>query len=205
LSQLADWLLQLGQAAECRVLLDRIAARNRDALGELLVAGAPHRGGLRWNYRLHTFDWLDLRQCAAAGNYIGAVNAIDRLAGHIRGREQHPAAVEALAKATTEAAIHLGSEVLLGAPPASAALRILEAQQTARPIDFLTHERFHAVARADLDTLAGVLELERGDIPAAERRFENAKRLYLEYKPYAPALPGEPLAIRYYDSILGSR
>jgi hypothetical protein len=65
--------------------------------------------------------------------------------------------------------------------------------------------RFLTVMRGDLTTLAGVLELERGDPGEAAGRFEAALALYAGMKGLAPALPGEPLAMRYHEAIRKAR
>jgi hypothetical protein len=59
--------------------------------------------------------------------------------------------------------------------------------------------------RGDLTTLAGVLELERGDPAAAAGRFEAALALYAGVRGIAPSLPGEPLATRYHEAVRKAR
>jgi hypothetical protein len=205
LGELANWLLQTGQFAECRILLDRVGQRDRNALGEYRLPGSPHPGGHQWTYRFRTYDWLDLCQCAGAGNYSGASKAIDRLNEQLREAEEHPHPDLSLAALTRQAALHTAGEAGLGAQPGALATRLWEGSLHQRLADIVGHTRFLSVARGDLTTLAGVLELERGDPAAAAGRFDSALALYAGMKGLAPALPGEPLAMRYHEAIRKAR
>jgi hypothetical protein len=60
-----------------------------------------------------------------------------------------------------------------------------------------------SVTRADLWTLVGVLELERGAPQAPAGRFEAALAAYATAAAHTPNVsrPGEPLAARYYEAL----
>jgi hypothetical protein len=205
LAELAGWLLQTGQSGECRVLLDRIEERGRFALGDYRLPGRPHPGGRGWTYRLSTYDWLDLCQRAGAGDYPGAGRAIDRLSERLRLEEEEPRPNVTLGALTAQAILHTASEVGLGAAPASLAGRLSQGSNQMRFRGVVEQTRFLTVMRGDLTTLAGVLELERGDPGEAAGRFEAALALYAGMKGLAPALPGEPLAMRYHEAIRKAR
>jgi tetratricopeptide (TPR) repeat protein len=200
LGLLADLLLQTGQASECRILLDRIEKRNPDALGTYNLPGKPHPGGHRWNYRLHAYDWLDFCQCAAVGRYIGAAAALDRMLARYDAEERSvaPQLSQALLR-------QFRGEVVLWVPPTPLLAPLFSLKYRVALTESLLHTRLLTVARADLATLGGVLELERGDPAAAARRFESALALFNAMRAIAPSLPGEPLAMRYHEAIRKQR
>jgi hypothetical protein len=196
-SLLLDLLLQTGQASEARVLLDRAELRrNPDSLGVFTLPGKAVPGSPPWAYRLPTYDWFDLCQCAAIGRYSGADAAIVRLRNQLEKDER------AVAPANTVAlARQVASEVGFGVPGATVLARLHWARERDRIAGFLARVRFLSVARADLAVLSGVLELERGNPTGAAERFRFALGLYAETKELAPVLPGEPLAMRYLEAI----
>src|SRR5207248_789637 len=98
---------------------------------------------------------------------------------------------EAAPRLTAGLARQVAVEAALAAPPGVVLNRLLAGAERGARAEFLAHKRFLAVARADLGTLAGVLELERGDPAAAAGRFAEALDLYAAARPTAPALPGE--------------
>ena len=97
------------------------------------------------------------------------------------------------------------SEVGLGVPPLPLAGRLLSVGQRATLTDLLTRTLTLSSTRADLTTLAGVLELERGDTRAAAARFEAALELYATAQALALSRPGAELAARYHESLRGPR
>jgi hypothetical protein len=151
------------------------------------------------------YDWLDLRQCAAAGNYNGAARAIDRLDERLRRQQLSPRAGITREMAQREGAILFAAEVLAAVPHGSLAIRISAGSRTLAPNRVLLEGRFQGLARADLMSLAGVLELERGDIAAAAARFAAARNLYAEQKEVADSPPGAAVASRYHGAILQYR
>ncbi len=201
LKLLADLLLQTGQASECRVLLDRAELRrNPEALGVYPLPGKPHPGGQRWVYPLPAYDWFDLCQCAAVGRYLAASAAVDRICGDFEKLEQFQ-----IPRLTQAIAGQFRNEAVLWVPPAPVLAPLASAANRASLVESLAQARFLTVARADLTTLAGVLELERGDRDEAARRFDAAIALYASRKGTAPSLPGESLAMRYHDAIRKQR
>jgi tetratricopeptide (TPR) repeat protein len=198
---LAELLLQTGQVQECRALLDRAELRrNPNALGNFSLARKPNPDGSRPPYQLHAYDWLDLCQCAAAGHYAGAQEAIGRLCERLAARAQ----TETLAVADAAAAV-LAIEVGLGAPPAPILARLPNARERITIRATVTQTRSLAVTRGDLLTVAGVLDIERGDPKAATARFAEALGLYAAASGFAVSKPGEPLAVRYDKAIRGAR
>lgn len=194
LGLLAELLLRSGQAAECRVLLDRAELRrNPDVLGVTALPRPPGPDGHRWVYTLPMYDWLDLCQNAAAGRYEAAAAAIDRVCARLDAEEraQSPGV-------TASAAAVFALEVGLGAPPLPFAARAGRARDRLRLTELLAQTKALTATRADLQTLAGVLDLERGATPASAARFEAALALGAQVKALGLAVPGEPLAARYH-------
>jgi len=197
LSLLADLLLQTGQAAECRHLLDREELRkNPDALGVVTIPGKPHPGGHRWAYRLPAYDWYDFCQCAAAGNYSGAAAAIDRLTARLDQLEQ-----TSTSYFTGLILRQFRADLAFAFPPTAPLARLAGERERQQLVDYLGHSKFFTVARADLLTLAGILELERGMPESAGTRFATARQLYDTRRDIAPSLPGERHAARYHEAI----
>ncbi|MCI0701381.1 MAG: hypothetical protein L0241_09905 [Planctomycetia bacterium] len=191
---LADLLLQTGQVSECRVLLDRAELRrNTNVLQFYHLPRKPNLDGSRWPYQLHTYDWLDLCQCAASGRYLAASAAIDRLCGDLE--------VEERAKApplSAMATVLVTGEIGMGIPPIPILARLATVPDHTRATELLAHTKSLSISRADLLTLAGVFDLERGEVKSAEARFQLALSLYAGAKGSVLSLPGEPLAARYH-------
>jgi hypothetical protein len=197
LSLLADLLLQTGQAAECRHLLDRDELRrNPETLGVATIPGRPHPDGHTWAYRLPAYDWYDLCQCAAAGNYPGAGAAFDRIGEHLGALERTgtPYLSELILR-------QFRADLAFFAPPSSPLARLAGERERHHLLEYLRHTKFFSVARADLQTLAGILETERGAVESAAGRFGAALGLYESRRGIAPALPGERLATRYHQAL----
>jgi hypothetical protein len=197
---LADLLLQTGQAAECRILLDRLAEKNPDALGEYRLPGKPLPDGHIWEYRFRAMDWLDLCQSAATGRYSRVDDAINQLLKQMKD-EQHAG----IPRITLMLARQFRSEAVLWVPPTSLLAPLASLRQRAFLMEWLQQLRFLSVVQADLMTIAGMLDLERGEPGEADKRFELALARYAESKAIAPALPGEPLAARYHEAIRKQR
>jgi hypothetical protein len=199
LNFLADLLLQTGQAAECRVLLDRAELRgNPQALGVHALPGRA--GGLRGLYPLPAYDWFDLCQCAAAGRYDSARAAADRIAGRLEAEER--AAVPGWSRLCVR---QFATEAALWVPPGPPLFAIPAARVRSELSDRVADAKFLTVIRADLTALAGILELERGDPAAAAARLETARTLYAAAREAAPSQPGESLAARYHEAIRKQR
>ena len=78
-------------------------------------------------------------------------------------------------------------------------------QEGARVCATVAQTRSLAVTRADLLTIAGVLDLERGEPGTATVRFTDALGLYAAAPGFAVSKPGEPLAVRYDKAIRAAR
>jgi tetratricopeptide (TPR) repeat protein len=193
---LADLLLQTGQIAECRTLLDRTELRgNPNVLGVYNLPRQPNPDGTRWPYRVPAYDWLDLCQCAAAGRYTHAQAVIDKLCGRLDASERRTAPTLAIG-----ASALLASETGLAVPLNPLLGRLYCAQERIALNGLLGQTLSLSVDRADLWTLAGVLELERGDLQAAAGRFESARAVYAAHA--GPlSRPGEPLAAKYHEAL----
>jgi hypothetical protein len=71
--------------------------------------------------------------------------------------------------------------------------------------EVLKQTQLATVKRADFATLAGLLELERGNSVNALASGEAALALYAERKGMSPIVPGEPLAEKYVAEIRQQR
>lgn len=201
LSLLADLLLQTGQAAECRVLLEREELRRHpEVLGLATLPGWPHPDGRRWSYQLPAYDWFTCCVAAAAGDHAAACAALDRIDEQLAQFESEGSRwiADAIVRQFTA---DLGS----GLPPAPLLARLPGETERQRLVEYLRQSRFLTVVRGDLQTLAGLLEFERGATTAADDRFRAALRLYDARRGEAPSLPGEPVAARYDEAIRQQR
>jgi tetratricopeptide (TPR) repeat protein len=194
---LVDLLLRTGQVVEARVILDRKELRaNPDAFGFYILPGKAHADGHRWHYRFYAYDWFDLCECAAAGRYDAAIGALHRVMGHFEREERMSVPV-----LSSNLIRQIAGEVGLAAPPSQLPSRMLKAYERGERAEQLRHTLFLGVAGGDLASVAGVLELERGDPRRALEYFKAASALYNSRKYAAPALPGEPLG-KYYADII---
>jgi hypothetical protein len=194
---LIELLLQTGQAPEARVLLDREEIRrNPGALGVSLIPGRPHSGGHSWAYRFPAYPWLSFCHAASAGRYIAAATALEVLSEGFEEVEE-----AALPARVRDLAMALATETGLAMPLGVGIERVWIAQLKDSHADRWRETRLLGVQRADLLTLAGILELERGQPGSASRRFAEGVVLYESSRPFAPALPGLGLARRYLASI----
>jgi hypothetical protein len=201
LGLMADLLLQTGQVAECRVLLDRAELRsNPHVLGFFHLPRRANPDGSRGTYRLHAYDWLDLCACAVAGRYPGAHEALERLCERLLVQER-----VVTPRLEVGAAALLASEVGLRVPPNSGADRLVSLMERLALSAELVRARALPVTCADLRTVAGVLDLERGDPRAAGAHFTRALKAYAAEPALAVSRPGEPLAERYGKMIRTTR
>jgi hypothetical protein len=195
---LLELLIWTGQAADARSLLDRAELkRNPDGLGSYDIPGGA-ANGRPWGYRLHAYDWFDLCQSAAAGRYVAAAGAAERLRTRLRAQEE-------IARRNLQrgAAFALASEAMLPASPPAGWRMLYPAREHERLTDFAINVDFLAAARGDLHTLEGLLRLERGDLAAAEQ-FATAGQVYSREARAAPVRPGQALAERYLIAIRGA-
>jgi hypothetical protein len=189
---LADSLLRTGRVAECRALLDRPElVRNTDALGFYEL---PRRG--RAPYRFAAYDWLDACQRAAAGHYAPARAALDRLIARAgaEGRAVRPALERG------GAALFAG-EVGAAVPPRPVVARLALAPDLLALSDYLGRAIELGAVAGDLHTVAGALELERGNTAGAGARFRAALELYAPVRDAGLPVPGAPLAARYLSEL----
>ena len=91
-----------------------------------------------------------------------------------------------------ELAAEIGQAAMPGSPFDLLPISLIRHKQA----EFLVQVRVLSVYRADLTTLAGVLELERGNSSGAVEQFLAAKALYTAVESIAPSLPGLPLTNR---------
>jgi tetratricopeptide (TPR) repeat protein len=195
LGLLAELLVQSGRIAEARVLLDRPELKqNPNALGVATIPGKPHPNGHRWSYRLPAVAWLDLCVAASAGHYPTALQAIDTMNAWLEAseRSQEP-------ELRLQFLRMLGLEVGQGLPAGRTWAWVDTSLKRSQWGELLAHVKFLSVARADLHTIAGLLELERGQVAAAGHRLLIAQQLYDAARGYAPSLPGAALTARYLE------
>ncbi len=192
---LAELLLQTGQFAECRVLLDRNEIRlNPNVLG---IYNLPRRAGGKANqgaYRLPAYSWLDFCQCAAAGRYRDALPILDLICQQLHEEEQR-----LMGPLTCGATSFAAGEVGLAASTHPALARLAGIPGLLALTEFLNRTIELSVARADLITLGGILELERGNSTGALARFRSALSNYSAARSHGLARPGELLAERYNE------
>jgi hypothetical protein len=198
---LADLLLQTGQMAECRVLLDRDELRrNPGALGLYHLPRPANADGTAWPYRLPAYDWLDFCQRAAAGAYADGLDVLRRMCDRLDAEEH--AIGPPVARGT--AALVVG-EVGLAVPPNPPLAWVAGLPNRVAVAGLLAQTKSLAVTRGDLMTLAGVLELERGNTQGAAGWFEGALALYKAAPASVLSRPGAPLAARYYEALRAPR
>ena len=188
---LIELLVWTGRSAEARALLDRTELRRaKGGLGTYEIPG--DRNPVHpWAYRLPAYDWFDLCAAAAAGNYVAAQAAAERLRTALQAQEEGsrrpvvPAAARLMASQAAAAAL----------PQAGWGLPYAVHMQ-GQFADVFANLDFLAVERADLHTLEGLLHLERGAADAATEQFALAVRLYATGTGTARVRPGRALAER---------
>lgn len=189
---LLELLLLTGRAQEARDLLDRgELRRNPDGLGFYDLAG-----GRGWSYRFPAYDWFDLCQTAAVGNYDSASRALERM--RVRMKQQGEQIGSLLSGAV---AWRVASEVGLSTDLAALCLRGQARAERNLVVGLLLQCQFLRVVRADLHVLDGMLLLERGWPGQAGAQFNRSLALYREAADTAPALAGQPLAISYLERL----
>jgi hypothetical protein len=97
--------------------------------------------------------------------------------------------------------VQTAADAAIAAPTGSLFDRVILAQLVEVQRDHLIQARTRSVRRADLSTLAGILELERGRAKEGEKRLMLAKRLFEDVRPFASSLPGLAIANRYLDAL----
>jgi tetratricopeptide (TPR) repeat protein len=196
---LLELLLHTGRAQDARDLLDRAELRRHPlGLGPYDLVGGQ-QGGRRWGYRFLAYDWFDLCQAAAVGNYEAASAALQRL----RDRLQREGPT-ILARLRPALARWLASKWGLWAVPPALGPR-LTALLLERAGDqvtaMLSESLFLPAARADLHVVEGMLLLERGLPEQAGTEFRRARALYRRSRASALVLPGRPLTQRYLERL----
>jgi tetratricopeptide (TPR) repeat protein len=198
---LIDLLLSTGQAPEARALLEREEIQRKPgSLGVTQIMGMPHPDGHRWAYRFPSFAWHSLRLALGSGQYERARTLLDDLCDEYEQEERILRPVK-----TIEVAVTVAAEIGLVAPPNGVFNRLWMAQAREARSEVWRHTHLLSVHRADLLTISGVLELERGDRESARSRLAAARTLYESKRPLAPALPGLALATRYLEAIDAQR
>lgn len=195
---LAELLLQTGQIAECRVLLDRTEIRrNPHILGTYNLPGKP--GTNRGAYRFAAYDWLDFCQHAASGHYRAAFQVLDRMILHFQEEEQR-----LMAPLAQGAASFVAGEVGLATSPRPGLARLAGIPGLLALKEYTARVMAIPAMRGDLVTLAGILELERGNPTGAKARFHSANTIYSVPQAYGLPRPGESLAARYNHALAGN-
>ncbi len=197
LGLLIDLLLQTGQAADARNLLDRQELRkNVSVLGFHSLPGKARVESQRWSYRVLSYEWFNLCQYAAVGNYEAAREVLLRLGERLEYDER--AIAPMLSK---QMSVQLAVETGLAVPLGSLGMRLRAGLDRAYLNESLKQSQLFAVMRADFATITGLLELERGNTAGALERGETALALYSQKKGLAASLPGEQLAEKYVAEI----
>lgn len=190
---LADLLLQTGQVAECLELLDRPEIKGQpDLMGIYNLPRKAQAAGVRIPHRLHARDWLDACAHAAAGRYPAGLEALGRLMNRIRVEEARMA--PAIARGGGRFLAH---DIALGASPWHPLLRLGGIGEQKGLADFIEVSRHLAGTRADLATLAGILDCERGERASALGRLAGAMAIQATL----PQVRGETLAARYHREL----
>lgn len=194
---LADLLLQTGQSAECRILLDRPELKqNPDVLGVYNLPRKSTTSGARIPHRIHAYDWLDACASAAAGRYAVALESIDRIIARTRTEE-----VRMLPGLSRGAAALAASDIALGASPGQPLLRLAGVGEQKSLADYVDVLRHLTGTRADLATLAGILDCERGERVGALDRLSGA----MAAEASLPPVGVETLAARYHRELVSAR
>ena len=158
--------------------------------------GKPHANGTRWMYQFPAYPWLNFCQYAAAGQYDRAESSLEVISELFERNEASLAP-----RYTAILSVQAAAEAAIAAPTGSLFDRVILAQLVEVQRDHLIQARTRSVRRADLSTLAGILELERGRAKEGEKRLMLAKRLFEDVRPFASSLPGLAIANRYLDAL----
>jgi hypothetical protein len=197
LGMLADLLLQTGQAAECRVLLDREELRrNPYVLGSYSLPRKPDATGYSWQYQLPTYDWIEFCLNAAIGRYADATEVVERMCARLEAEERLKAPMM-----TVNGGAILTLEVGLAVPVAPVVSRVSRVRERAALAELVVGTKALSTIRGDLFTLAGILELERGNTAEATIRFAQANALFTTTRNFGVMGAGEMLAERYGEAI----
>lgn len=192
-------LLSLGRADTVRTILrDDAATANRHALGyyDLRPPARPDAAGLSSvPYHLPAYEWMDVLQSAALGDYGQARDSLRvmRLGlASARGRLRQQ--LDGLARGEME----LLPPLLSGPPvflPAFAAwgLHRLEEQATSLELG----EQVLRAQEADLAVLEGLLALEQGTTLDAQAAFAEALRVAVTARGESVPFAGKPIASYY--------
>jgi tetratricopeptide (TPR) repeat protein len=189
---LLELLLFTGRASEARDLLDRDEMRrNPSGLGYYDLAGSR-----RWSYRFLAYDWFDVLQTTATGNYDGAARALERMRNQLE-REGNALT----ARLSPALALRVTSELGVSTEPSTVPLRMYANLEREQVSGWVVQSQFLPVERADLHTLEGMLLLERGQPEQAREHFRRSASLYRDAAETVPALPGKPLTLRYLERL----
>lgn len=192
---LLELLVWTGQAADARALLERDEVRrNPDWLGAHEIGGGEVQGR-PWAYYFPAHDWFDLLAAAAAGRYVVAAGAVERLRARLQAQEGGSRRPTGLAAAGL-----LVKQAGLGAAPGTGWGLLWGNVQLRTFADFATYHDMLAAQRADLHVVEALLHLERGATEAAADQLDAATRVYTEAGA-APVQPARPLADRYRGAI----
>ena len=152
--------------------------------------------GRPWSYALHAYDWFELLQSAAAGRYLEAVGAADRLRARLRAQEGGSRRMLA-----PQAALQIVSQAGSAAGPGGVWHLPFAAKNRAGLLETFAIVNLAAAARADLHAIEGLLHLERGTTGAAGQQFAAAVRAYTTDAAAGRVHPGRPLAERYLAAL----
>jgi tetratricopeptide (TPR) repeat protein len=191
---LLDLLLQTGRAQSARDLLDREELRKSPtALGFVDISDDRRH----IVYRFPAYDWFDVCQSAAAGDYDRAAGALERL----RTRLEHEGE-RVRVRAIPAASWMMAAEVALGTSPFPLLSNLPTRLERERFLSVVVRNEFQVVERADLHVVEGLLLLEAGAVNRAAAHFHTALPLYSQAVT-GPTLPGQLLALRYLREIKG--
>ena len=152
-----------GRSCACCWIEMRFAAP--EGLGIFSYPGKPHANGMQWAYQFPAYPWLNFCQYVASGQYDRAEASLEVISELF---ERNEAALTS--RYTAFLAAQAAAEVAIAMQTRSLFNRLIVAQLVEGHRERFLHARTLSVRRADLNALAGILELERGRAREGEER-----------------------------------
>jgi hypothetical protein len=190
-----ELLLRLGRAGQARAILEDSDIKEiRDRLGETFVAGSAL-------HRYPAYQWLAACAAAAQGDYEQAGGDLAEILTLLEGETGR--GLRILPRALAE---RLAAEVGFRAEPRSLLGQIPVQVQRVDMTRLLALIGRRLLARADLEVVAGVLQLEFGRPDVAEEHLQSGVRLAvgLDTSGRNPA-PGRALALAWLRRLQAAR
>ncbi len=186
-----ELLLMLGRADKAGELLATEEVQDVKKKLDRFSLVLPTPSGELVPFRVPAYEWFTLCQAAAVGDYDRASDMLREAIDFLEGEEDR--ALPDLRRRLRKA---LASEVGLGTGLTALAMKALAEDERENSSSLLIQTDWQRAGRFDLLLLAGLLDLERGQIARAEETFRQALRLAERDKGLIPQ-PSRVLAGTY--------